>query len=136
MQPFSYVALSITSLCGLILQYSKLRGEWEERVKVIGTLEESLAQVRDTFSQREVALVKERDEATQRARTADERLRESENTHSRQLEAQKMSHESHMTQLVQQKDREIEKANQKVSRSFMFVCVGEQCILCAVCEGV
>ena len=42
---------------------SKLRGEWEERVKVIGNLEESLAQVQETFSQREAALLRDRDQA-------------------------------------------------------------------------
>ena len=37
-------------------------------MKVIGSLEESLAQVRDTFSQREAAIIRDRDEAAQRAR--------------------------------------------------------------------
>ena len=47
---------------------SKLRGEWEERVKVIGSLEQSLAEVQETFSQREASLAKEKEEAVQRAR--------------------------------------------------------------------
>ena len=45
---------------------SKLRSEWEERVKVIGSLEQSLAEVQETFSQREANLTKEKEEAVQR----------------------------------------------------------------------
>lgn len=51
-----------------VFSASKLRGEWEQRVKVIGSLEESLAQVQETFSQRETALIRDRDEAMQRTR--------------------------------------------------------------------
>jgi leucine-rich repeat/coiled-coil domain-containing protein 1 len=96
-------------------KYSKLRGEWEERMKVIGSLEESLAQVRDTFSQREAAIIRDRDEAAQRASTAEGRLRENEEAHRKQLEAKQTSHDNQLTILVQQKDQEIEEANQKVS---------------------
>ena len=95
---------------------SKLRGEWEERVKVIGSLEESLAQVQKTFSEREAGLVREREEAIQRASQAEEGLRESEAAHLQQLEAQKTSHESHVTQLAQRKDQEIQAAHQKVGK--------------------
>ena len=96
---------------------SKLRGEWEERVKVIGSLEESLAQVQKTFSEKETSLAREREEATQRAGLVEQRLRECEDTHQRQLEAQKASHESHVTQLTQRKDEEIQAAHQKVWRA-------------------
>ena len=41
----------------------------------------------------------------------------SEEAHRKQLEAKQMSHDNHMTQLAQQKDREIEVANQKVRAS-------------------
>ena len=47
-------------------------------------------------------------------REAEEKLGASEETHHKQLEAQQTSHDSHMTQLVQQKNREIEEANQRV----------------------
>ena len=93
---------------------SKLRGEWEERVKVINSLEESLAQLQTTFSERETALARDREEAARRASLAEERLKESGTTHQQQLEAQKASHDSHMTQLTQKKDQEIEAANRKV----------------------
>lgn len=95
-------------------KYSKLKSEWEERVKVIGDLENSLTQVQDTFSQREAVLVKEKEELLVRVKSVEERLRECEDTHSRQVEEQKRSHDSHMTQLTQEKDIEIEKANRKV----------------------
>ena len=46
---------------------------------------------------------------------AEERLRESEEAHRKQLETKQMSHDNQMTKLAQQKDREIEEANRKVS---------------------
>ena len=105
---------SLVSSVFVVAMCSKLRGEWEERVKVIGSLEESLTQVQKTFSEREAVLAREREEASQRASQAEERLRESEATHLQQLEAQKTSHESHVTQLTQSKDQEIQAAHQKV----------------------
>ena len=93
---------------------SKLRGEWEERVKVIGSLEESLAKVQSTFSESERGLVREKEEASQRASLAEEGLRECEAASRQQLEAQKASHESHVTQLTKRKDQQIEAAQQKV----------------------
>ena len=60
--------MSALMLYRAVFSVSKLRGEWEERVKVIGSLEESLAQVQETFSQREAAMIRDRDEAAQRAR--------------------------------------------------------------------
>ena len=62
------VLMSALTLHHAVFSVSKLRGEWEERVKVIGSLEESLVQVQETFSQREAALNRDRDQATQRAR--------------------------------------------------------------------
>lgn len=44
----------------------------------------------------------------------EERLRASEEEQHKQLEAQKASHDNHMTLLARQKDQEIEAANQKV----------------------
>ena len=44
----------------------------------------------------------------------EERLRASEDEQHKQLEAQKASHDNHMTLLARQKDQEIESANQKV----------------------
>ena len=108
--------------------YSKLRGEWEERVKLITSLEESLSQVQATYSQREGELVREKEGAEERVRQAEERLREGEGTHQQQLEAQRVSHDSHMTQLAQRKDREIQAANRKV-------CMYGECE-CGKCECV
>ena len=105
--------------CVLFVVCSKLKSEWEERVKVIGDLENSLTQVQDTFSQREAVLVKEKEELLVRVKSVEERLRECEDTHSRQVEEQKRSHDSHMTQLTQEKDIEIEKANRKVHVNYI-----------------
>ena len=47
-------------------------------------------------------------------RVAEERLKSCDDAFREQLEAKQRSHDSHMTQLMKQKNQEIEQANQRV----------------------
>lgn len=47
----------------LNLYFSKLKGQWEERVGLISTLEESVQQLQERSRQREERLLNERDAA-------------------------------------------------------------------------
>ncbi len=48
--------------------HSKLKGQWDERVVVIGSLEQNMADLQRTLSEREASVMAERDQAQQRAR--------------------------------------------------------------------
>ena len=52
----------------LCMIYSTLNSQWEEKVKVIDSLEESLQQLQASFSEREKQLVLEKEAALQSAR--------------------------------------------------------------------
>ena len=48
---------------------SKLKAQWSDKVAAIDSLEHSLKQLQESHSEKEAALVMERDEALQRARS-------------------------------------------------------------------
>ncbi len=48
--------------------YSKLKVQWEEKVGVLGGLEESMGKLQESFSQREAALVREKEAALEELR--------------------------------------------------------------------
>ncbi len=47
---------------------SKLKVQWEEKVGVLGGLEESMGKLQESFSQREAALVREKEAALEELR--------------------------------------------------------------------
>ena len=49
-------------------------------------------------------------------RAVDERLKSCDDAFREQLEGKERSHDSHVTQIVEQKNREIEEANQRVRK--------------------
>ena len=48
--------------------YSKLKAQWDEKVTVIGRLEQDLSRVQQNFSEQEGRLAEERERALERAR--------------------------------------------------------------------
>ena len=50
-------------------------------------------------------------------RAAEERLKSCDDAFREQLEGKQRSHDSHVTQLMKQKNQEVEQANQKVGSS-------------------
>lgn len=52
----------------LSLQYSKLKGQWEEKAELLSTLEQNMTDIQASFKEKEALLTKERDQAMENAR--------------------------------------------------------------------
>ena len=48
--------------------YSKLKSQWDEKMEMLGRLEQSMADVQASFKEKEAILMKERDEAVENSR--------------------------------------------------------------------
>ena len=60
----------VTYVSGIVYlaHHSKLKGQWDEKVVVIGSLEQDLSRVQQSFSEREGRLAEEKERAVERAR--------------------------------------------------------------------
>ena len=50
------------------LNYSKLKSQWDEKMELLGKLEQNTADIQASFKEKEAILVKERDEAVENSR--------------------------------------------------------------------
>ncbi|XP_011402544.1 PREDICTED: leucine-rich repeat and coiled-coil domain-containing protein 1-like [Amphimedon queenslandica] len=96
-------------------KYSKLKGQWEERIGLISALEESVQQLQERSRQREEKLMNERDTAIGESREASERLLLMKAELQEQSQSQKKMVEERVAVLLKEKDREIDAANRKVA---------------------
>lgn len=94
--------------------YNKLNTHWKQKSGLIGDLEERVSQMKTTWENKEKKLQEERDKAVDAARLAVEKLRTMDEAFRQQLEAKDYAHQEALSRLQQDKQEEIDAANEKV----------------------
>ncbi|NXP03810.1 LRCC1 protein, partial [Thinocorus orbignyianus] len=94
--------------------HSALKKTWQSKGELLSQLEEQVKQVKESFDIKEKKLTEERNKSLQAQRIAVEKLREMENTFRKQLESILAAHEEELLQLANEKEKQIEAANEKV----------------------
>ncbi|CAG5127843.1 unnamed protein product, partial [Candidula unifasciata] len=95
--------------------HSSLSTRWKEKSELIGRLEQQVMQMKNSWTQKEVQLIAERDTALKQAKQAIEQLKAADTAFRQQLEMKEASLQEKITQLDFEKQQEVELANKKVS---------------------
>ncbi|XP_058608321.1 leucine-rich repeat and coiled-coil domain-containing protein 1 [Onychostoma macrolepis] len=88
--------------------------QWQEKAELLNRLESQVKRMKEGFDSKERALIEEKDKASQAHRAAVEKLHSVDDAFRRQLESLQASHQAEILRLVNDKQKQIEKANQKV----------------------
>ncbi|XP_035680268.1 leucine-rich repeat and coiled-coil domain-containing protein 1-like [Branchiostoma floridae] len=88
--------------------------KWRDKGQLIGTLETQVRQAKENFDAKEKKLQEERKRAMEAEKEALERLRRADDAFRKQLEAKVAAHEDDLERAVQEKQEEIDRANQRV----------------------
>ncbi|XP_053739191.1 leucine-rich repeat and coiled-coil domain-containing protein 1 isoform X2 [Synchiropus splendidus] len=95
-------------------RYSDSRKKWQEKGELLGKLESQVKRMKESFDSKEILLLEERNRASEAHKAAVEKLRTIDDAFRRQLESVQASHHSELLQVAQDKQQQIERANQKV----------------------
>lgn len=95
--------------------HSILNNRWKEKSQVIGQLEKQVTEMRDNWESKERRLTSERDKAIEAASLAIEKLKTVDDAFRHQLESKEMKHREDMAQLEEERQMELERANQRVA---------------------
>ncbi|XP_062611366.1 leucine-rich repeat and coiled-coil domain-containing protein 1-like isoform X2 [Saccostrea cucullata] len=95
--------------------HSILNNKWKEKSQLIGQLEKQVTEMRDNWESKERKLTEERDKAIQAANIAIEKLKTVDDAFRHQLESKEMKHREDMAQLEEEKQMELEQANQRIA---------------------
>ena len=93
-----------------------LRGQWEERSKMIDQFEEKVLKMKETFDEKENKLIKEKNIGLERVTTAEEKLKVYESKYKSALATMKHDFNLELRKIISQKDDEIQISNEKVSK--------------------
>ncbi|KAK2900884.1 hypothetical protein Q8A67_008999 [Cirrhinus molitorella] len=88
--------------------------KWQEKAELLNRLESQVKRMKEGFDSKERTLIEERDKASQAHRAAVEKLHSVDDAFRRQLESLQASHQAEILHLANDKQKLIEKANQKV----------------------
>ncbi|XP_019628740.1 PREDICTED: leucine-rich repeat and coiled-coil domain-containing protein 1-like [Branchiostoma belcheri] len=88
--------------------------KWKDKGQLIGTLETQVRQAKENFDAKEKKLQEERQRALEAEQAALDRLRRADDAFRQQLEAKVAAHEDDLERAVQEKQEEIDRANQRV----------------------
>ncbi|KAM8838456.1 leucine-rich repeat and coiled-coil domain-containing protein 1 isoform 2-T2 [Synchiropus picturatus] len=95
-------------------RYGDSRKKWQEKGELLGQLESQVKRMKESFDSKEILLLEERNRASDAHKAAVEKLRTIDDAFRRQLESVQASHHSELLQVAQDKQQQIERANQKV----------------------
>lgn len=95
-------------------KYRLLKGQWEDRISVITSLEHSIHQLQEKSKQRQQQIEKEGDIAKQEAREARNQLNLSKQKFKEQLVTQETLIRGEMKQEIEEKDKELMVAKERV----------------------
>ncbi|XP_042664808.1 leucine-rich repeat and coiled-coil domain-containing protein 1 isoform X5 [Centrocercus urophasianus] len=101
-------------LDGMRRAHSALKKKWQGKDELLSQLEVQVKQMKESFDMKEKKLTEERNKSLQAQRIATERLREMDDTFRKQLESVLAAHEAEIVQLTNEKEKQIEAANEKV----------------------
>ncbi|RXN05787.1 leucine-rich repeat and coiled-coil domain-containing 1-like protein [Labeo rohita] len=91
--------------------------KWQEKADLLNRLESQVKRMKEGFDSKERVLTEERDKASQAHRAAVEKLHSVDDAFRRQLESLQASHQTEILRLANDKQKQIEKANQKAADS-------------------
>ncbi|NXP39515.1 LRCC1 protein, partial [Leiothrix lutea] len=94
--------------------HSALRKRWQGKGELLSQLEVQVKQMKENFDFKEKKLIEERNESLQTQRIAVQKLHEMENAFRKQLELVLAAHQEELLHLKNEKEKQIEAANEKV----------------------
>ncbi|XP_030017144.1 leucine-rich repeat and coiled-coil domain-containing protein 1 isoform X1 [Sphaeramia orbicularis] len=94
--------------------YSDSSKKWQGKADLLTRLESQVKRMKENFDSKERLLLEERDKATEAHKAAVEKLHCVDDAFRRQLESIQVSHQAELLQLANEKQKQIEHANQKV----------------------
>ncbi|XP_034410479.1 leucine-rich repeat and coiled-coil domain-containing protein 1 isoform X2 [Cyclopterus lumpus] len=94
--------------------YSDSSKKWQAKADLLTRLENQVKRMKENFDSKERLLLEERDKATEAHKAAVEKLHCVDDAFRRQLESGQATHQAELLQLANEKQKQIERANQKV----------------------
>ncbi|NXY24302.1 LRCC1 protein, partial [Atrichornis clamosus] len=94
--------------------HSALKKRWQGKGELLSQLEVQVKQMKENFDIKEKKLIEERNKSLQTQRIAVEKLHEMDNAFRKQLESMLAAHQEELLQLTNEKEKQIEAANEKV----------------------
>ncbi|XP_072185185.1 leucine-rich repeat and coiled-coil domain-containing protein 1 isoform X2 [Excalfactoria chinensis] len=94
--------------------HSALKKKWQGKDELLSQLEVQVKQMKESFDMKEKKLIEERNKSLQAQRIATEKLREMDGAFRKRLESVLAAHEAEIVQLANEKEKQIEAANEKV----------------------
>ncbi|XP_065936571.1 leucine-rich repeat and coiled-coil domain-containing protein 1 isoform X1 [Magallana gigas] len=95
--------------------HSILNNKWKEKSQLIGQLEKQVTEMRDNWESKERKLTTERDKAIEAANIAIGKLKTVDDAFRHQLESKEMKHREDMAELEEERQIELERANQRIA---------------------
>ncbi|KAM9023425.1 leucine-rich repeat and coiled-coil domain-containing protein 1 isoform 1-T1 [Ara ararauna] len=94
--------------------YSALKMKWQGKEEILSQLEVQVKRMKENFDIKEKKLIEERDKSLQTQRIAVEKLHEMDDAFRKQLGSMLVTHQEELLQLANEKEKQIEAANEKV----------------------
>ncbi|XP_069477389.1 leucine-rich repeat and coiled-coil domain-containing protein 1 isoform X2 [Ambystoma mexicanum] len=95
-------------------EYSMMNRKWQDKAALLTHLEAQVKQMKDHFDTKEKKLIEERNKCLQSQKIAVDKLHSVDDAFRRQLESVLASHQAELLQLTNEKQKQIEAANEKV----------------------
>ncbi|NWQ91568.1 LRCC1 protein, partial [Burhinus bistriatus] len=94
--------------------HSALKKKWQGKGELLSQLEVQVKQMKESFDIKEKKLIEERNKSLQTQRIAVEKLHKMDDAFRKQLESMLAAHQEELLQLANEKEKQIEAANEKV----------------------
>ncbi|NXQ36261.1 LRCC1 protein, partial [Alaudala cheleensis] len=94
--------------------HSALKKRWQGKGELLSQLEVQVKQMKENFDVKEKKLIEERNKSLQTQRIAVQKLHEMDNAFRKQLESVLAAHQEELLHLENEKEKQIEAANEKV----------------------
>ncbi|NXA39299.1 LRCC1 protein, partial [Eudromia elegans] len=94
--------------------HSALKKKWQGKEELLSQLEIQVKQMKESFDIKEKRLIEERNKSLQAQKVAMEKLHAMDDAFRKQLESTIAAHQAELLQLANEKQRQIEEANEKV----------------------
>ncbi|XP_036621053.1 LOW QUALITY PROTEIN: leucine-rich repeat and coiled-coil domain-containing protein 1-like [Trichosurus vulpecula] len=96
--------------------YSAINKKWQDKGELLSGLEAQVKQMKEKFETKEKKLIEERDKSLQNQKATMERLHSMDDNFRKQLESMVAAHQAELLQLTNEKQNQIDAANEKVSQ--------------------
>ncbi|XP_062424359.1 leucine-rich repeat and coiled-coil domain-containing protein 1 isoform X2 [Rhea pennata] len=94
--------------------HSALKKKWQGKGELLSQLEVQVKQMKESFDTKEKLLIEERNKSLQTQKAAVEKLHAMDDAFRKQLESTLTAHQAELLQLENEKQKQIEEANEKV----------------------